>query len=205
MHQQFEQRQQQGRVSQAAIQALAEAAQGDSLADRAKELQSEQLALVDVDPVEVRYSNVLASLIEAKQEQAARLENRLEHLIEQQASRLQQCQTQQPGFVSLPGNRGKWQQQLQVQQNALQQLQGRLETVREIKDGMGIHGPRVEELAERKLRAEQPELAHEWDDLQLAQRLDLAQRRKLEIERERERRAHARGITQNLALAPRNP
>jgi len=50
------------------------------------------------------------------------------------------------------------------QQAIIQRLQARLEGVREIKEGMGTHAPRIKELATRKLRAQQPELAAEWDE-----------------------------------------
>ena len=53
----------------------------------------------------------------------------------------------------------------------MQRLLGRLELVREVRDSMGVHGARIEELATRKLRAQQPELAGDWDALQQAQRL----------------------------------
>ena len=82
---------------------------------------------------------------------------------------MQQTQARQSGILALPGARAKWQQQ--QQQNTMQRLHGRLESVREIKDGMGVHGLRIEELAIRKLRAQEPELAREWDDRQEAQRL----------------------------------
>ena len=39
---------------------------------------------------------------------------------------------------------------------------------------MGVHSPRIDELAIRKLRAQEPELAREWDDMQEAHRLHLA-------------------------------
>jgi len=80
-------------------------------------------------------------------------------------------------------NVGRWQQQVQQQQNTMQRLHGRLETVREIKEGMGIHNPRIDELAIRKLRAQEPELASEWDDMQEAQRLHQAMQRKQDQEK----------------------
>jgi hypothetical protein len=101
-------------------------------------------------------------------------------LIEVQASGLQQTQIRQPGMFALPGTWAKWQRQVAQQQNIIQRLQVRLETVREIKDGMGIHGPRIEELATRKLRAQEPELAGEWDELWEARRRHQALQRKQE-------------------------
>lgn len=179
--------------------------EADSLLDRAQEAQAEQTALVEAFPLESQYSVVLAAHVQAKHEQVERIEDRLELLIEQQATRLQQVQAKQPGILSLPSTRAKWQQQAQRQQAALQRLQGRLENVREIKDGMGIHGPRIEELAMRKLRTQEPELAAEWDEMREAQRRHQALLRKKEAEQrqarecgQREKRGRGLGLSQSI-------
>jgi hypothetical protein len=52
----------------------------------------------------------LAIQVESKHDQAERIGNRLEALIERQASRLQQSRAQQPGLIALPGARSRWQQ-----------------------------------------------------------------------------------------------
>ena len=152
--------------------------EADSLLQRAKDMQDEQVGAIEASSLESRYSAALSVQIEAKLDQAESIEDRLEHLIEQQASRLQQTQVRQPGLISLPGSRAKWSDSIQQQQASMLRLQGRLEMVREIKDGMGLHGPRIEELAARKLRDKEPELADAWDELREAQRLhQLHQRR----------------------------
>lgn len=165
--------------------------QADALHDRALESQAEQIALLESSPLESQYSAAFAAQLEAKHDQAERIEDRLENLIEQQESRLQQAQTKQPGMIALPGTRAKWQQQMQQHQATLQRLQSRFEMIREIKEGMGIHAPRIEELATRKLRAQEPELASEWADMREAYRRHEALRRKEEHEKkqaqERER------------------
>lgn len=178
MNQKREQPQQQTRAGQQTSQDSDPAAQGEELAERARELQTEHASMLDIVPVQNRYQGALATLVETKHEQAAQLEERLENLIGQQESKLQQCRSQQPGFVALPGARANWQQQMQQQESTLLRLQGRLEAVRDIKDGMGLHGPRIEEIAARRLRALDPVLASEWDELQEAERLNLAHQRK---------------------------
>ena len=152
----------------------------DSLLHRAKEMQDEQVAAIEASSLESRYGAALAVQIEAKLDQAERIEDRLEHLIEQQASRLQQAQVRQPGMLTLPGARAKWNDSIQQQQASMLRLQGRLEMVREIKDAMGLHGPRIEELATRKLRDKEPELADAWDELREAQRLHQLHQRRIE-------------------------
>jgi myosin heavy subunit len=157
--------------------------QADGLLERAEEAQAEQQAALETSPLASEYSAALAAQIEAKQDQAARIEDRLEGQIEQQESRLMQIEAKQPGLLALPGQRTRWQSQVQQQQALLQRLHTRLENVREIKEGMGVHAPRIEELATRKLRAEQPELAEEWDEMREAARRHQALMRKKEQER----------------------
>ncbi|MEX3547651.1 MAG: IncP plasmid survival protein KfrC family protein [Burkholderia sp.] len=180
--------------------------QADGLLDRAAEAQSEQAALLEATTLESQYSAAFAAQVEAKHDQAERIEDKLENLIERQASRLQQAQARQPGMLALPGARAKWQQQMQQQQSTMQRLHGRLEAVREIKEGMGVHSPRIEELATRKLRAQEPELASDWDDMQEAQRRHQALQRKQEQEKrqaqEREQREQlGRGMRLGLSQA----
>lgn len=204
MDQKLEQRQQQTRAGQADIQVRDIEAQADSLVGRSRELQAEQFSLADSSAVESSYGAALAVQIEAKHDQIDRVEDRLEKLIEQQASKLQQCRSQQPGLIALPGTRARWQQQLDKQQSTMQRLQGRLEVVREIKDGMGVHGPRIEELATRKLRHQDPVLASEWDELQEAQRLNQAHQRRLQKEKEqREQQRVGAGLSHSLAISQR--
>lgn len=179
-------------------------AQADALLERAQEAQAEQTALLEASPLESQYSAAFAAQVEAKHDQAERIEDRLENLIEQQASRLQRTQASQPGLFSRPGARAKWQSQIQQQQSAMQRLHGRLEAVREIKDCMGAHGPRIEELAHRKVRAQEPGLAKDWEEMREAERLHQALLRKQEQEKkqalERERRGENLGRGLRLGL-----
>lgn len=144
--------------------------QSEFLLDEAREADSGQSSLIDSAPLEFQYTAALAAQVDAKHDQTERIEDKLENLIELQASRLQQVQVQQPGFLALPGTRQLWQQKMQQQQNTLLKLRGRLEAVREIKDGMGLHSPRIEELAAHKLRFKEPDMAADWVSRQESQR-----------------------------------
>jgi hypothetical protein len=189
--------QQQTRLAQQAISSSSEfESQGDSLLERANAEQAEQAALLDTPSVDSQYAAALASQIESKHGQVERIEDRLESLIEQQSSRLQQSRSQQPGIISLPSTKAKWQQQLQQQQSTMQRLQGRLE----VKDGMGVHGPVIEELAVKKLRREDPGLAGDWDDQQTAIRSHQALQRKKEAD-QRQQHTKSLGPTQSLTLS----
>lgn len=154
--------------------------QAEFLLDEAREADAEQSSLIDSTPVESQYTTALAAKVDAKHDQTERIEDRLENLIELQTSRLQQVQVQQPGFLALPGTRQLWQQKMQQQQNTLQKLRGRLEAVREIKEGMGLHCPRIEELAAHKLHFKEPGMAADWADMQEAQRRHQAMLRQQE-------------------------
>lgn len=203
MNQQREQLQQQTRAAQQAVTTSFDAeVQADGLLERAYAEQAEQATLLDTPSVESQYATALAAQVESKHDQVERIEDRLEMLIEQQSSRLQQSRSQQPGLIALPGTKTKWQQQVQQQQNTMQRLQGRLETVREIKDGMGVHGPRIEEMAARRLRHMEPGLASEWDEQQEELRRAVALQRKKEIEQRQQSAAigKALGMSQTLVL-----
>jgi hypothetical protein len=177
------------------------AAQADGLLEQAQAVQAEQTAMLEATPLESQYGAAFAALVEAKHDQAERIEDRLESLISQQTSRLQQTLTGQPGLFSSLGAQAR---QNQVkQQKIIQRLQDRLEAVREIKEGMGVHGPRIEELVTRKLRAQEPGLTREWEDMCEARRLHQALLRSQEQDKRRalegERHAHlGRGIHREL-------
>ena len=203
MNQQREQLQQQTRAAQQAISTSFDAeAQADSLVERANAEQAEQATLLDTPSIESQYATALAAQVESKHDQVERIEDRLENLIEQQSSRLQQARSQQPGLIALPSTKSKWQQQIQQQQSTMQRLQGRLEIVREIKDGMGVHGPRIEEVAARRLRHQERGLTSEWDEHQEELRRTVALQRKKEME-QRQSAANGKtlGTSQTLVLS----
>ncbi|EPI0765655.1 MULTISPECIES: phosphoribosyltransferase [Vibrio] len=170
---------------------------GSSLLSEAEQLESEQSSMLDSASVEQSYQEMLATYAQAKHDQVERIEDRLENLISQQQARLQQSQLNKPGFLSMPGTKKTWQVSQSQQQSRLQTLQVRLEAVREIKDGMGVHSPRIDELATRKMRAANPELAADWDAMRQAQRHHQALVKKQEQERKQNQersRSHTLGI-----------
>ena len=93
------------------------------------------------------YRQILALYVQAKFDQVVHIEDRLENLIDRQQARLQQLQASAPGRLSLPGTRRAWQNRQSQQQTRVQTLHNRLEAVREIKEGMGLHSQKIEELA----------------------------------------------------------
>lgn len=164
----------------------------------AQGLEREQQSSLEAAPVEQTYQENLELYVEAKHDQVGRLADRLESMIEQQEARMQQAAAA-PGLLSLPSTKRAWQAQQTQQQARLQSLHNRLEAVREIKEGMGVHGPRVDELATRKMRAENPELASDWDSMQEAARRNQATARQKDRAPER---TQERGRGNSLARMP---
>jgi DNA repair exonuclease SbcCD ATPase subunit len=150
--------------------AAARQASGEALSVAAQDLERAQQALLESAAIEQTYQQAQAAYVQAKHAQVERIEDRLERLIDRQQARLQQTQQSRPGLLAMPGTKRAWQSQQAQQQARLHTLQGRLEAVREIKEGMGLLSPKIEELATRKLRAEHPKLTADWDALQEASR-----------------------------------
>lgn len=168
------------------------------LVEGARSAETEQRAVIERTTLDESYEGVLALYIQAKHSQVEHIEDRLENLIDRQQACLQQTQAVVPGKLSLPATRKAWQNLQTQQQSRLQTLHSRLEAVREIKDGMGLHAPKLEELAIRKLRAENHELAEAWDSAnQIARRHDLL-RRKQEQEK-KQTKTLSSGRTLSLA------
>lgn len=176
---------------------------GADMLTAAQAAEIEQRAVLEAAPVEQAYTENLALYVQVKHDQVERIEDRLESLIDRQQARLQQTRASEPGRLSLPGTRQGWHNQQLQQQARLQALFARLEAVREIKEGMGLHSPKLEELATRKMRAEHPELASDWDAMREAARRHELLVRKQEQER-KQSQAHERpGRSQSLGLSAR--
>lgn len=159
--------------------------QGAMAEEQALEASQQHAATVDMATVAQCYQLGLATAVEAKYEQVGRIEDRLESQIKAQESRLQTMAYNQPGFLSRPGARQAWQAQQMQQQQVLQKLHARLEAVREIRASIGVHGPKIEELAQRAFRMREPELAMIWDDIRATERGHETFMRKQEQERRR--------------------
>ena len=195
------------RIDEVGAQATARAATQGSVSGEdeptvapAQALGREQQALIEGASVEQAYQEALAGAVQAKHTQVERIEDKLESLIDQQQARLQRTQAQAPGLLSLPSTKRAWQGQQALQQARLNALHSRLEVVREIKDGMGVTGPRIDELATRKMRAENPELASDWDTMREEGRKHLLATREKEKERSQKRPGEQQGRGLSLGL-----
>jgi len=152
----------------------------------AQSVNREQQALMETATAEqATYQEMLELYIQSKQDQVGSIEDHLESLIVQQQSRLQQSQVNKPGLLSLPNTKQEWAKQQTQHQARLLTLHNRLESVRELKESMGLHSPKIEELAERKLRKHDPALAEEWDTALESHRKHQALLRKQEQDKKR--------------------
>lgn len=162
--------------------------EGAALQFEAEQAQSQQEVLIEQASTELPYAGALADQIEAKHEQVGRIEQRIEASIERTEADMQRLMAARPGLLSMPGARAKWQRELDGCQARMHSLHERMERVHEIQHGMGLHAPRIEEMAARKVRSQQPELAAEWDEHRAALRGHQALMRKMQQERRRRER-----------------
>ena len=100
-----------------------------------------------------------APYAQQKHDQAMRIEKKLESRISQAQKALKQGDEHRPGVFSLPSTRRAWEATQANRKERIHQLKKRQNTVREIRTGMGASAPRIEELANRKMRAENPKMA----------------------------------------------
>ena len=167
----------------------------DFLLEEAQLAERDQQALLEASPIEATYQEELVVYVQEKHNQVEHLEDQLESLIERQQARLQQTQNNAPSLLSRPGTKSAWKGQQAQQQARLINLHNRLEMVREIKDGMGAHSPKIEELATRKMRSEHPGLAADWDEMREAGRKHLLLKSQKEKEQNKVSRSLSLGFT----------
>jgi hypothetical protein len=161
-------------------------AQVASLQKEAESLEASQRTLVASHSVENRYNEALAQQVRAKGEQIARLEDKLERLIEDTEASLTAGANAAPGTLVGAAARGEWEAQRRLQMQRLEHLEERLERVHEIRQESGLFATKIEELAEEKLRREEPVLARERDAALERHRYEKANERVLNNEPQRE-------------------
>lgn len=144
----------------------------------AEQIERELEALLEsTSSSSLTYQELLLVYIQEKNDQVDRLEDNLERLIEQQQSALQRSQLNKPGYLALPSTKQTWSTAHAKLLSRLNSLHDRLESVHTIANDTGLYTPKIEDLATRKLRAQEPELALEWDEWNAAQRHIELQRR----------------------------
>ena len=110
-----------------------------------------------------QYQAALQTYLQANIQRIERIETRLETLIEDQQSALGELEASQPGFLASRRAKAEWSAQIETAQDRLQMLNGRLSRLEEVKEQSA-------ELAEERLRMQEPERATAWDAARRAMR-----------------------------------
>src|SRR5271165_4830454 len=134
-------------------------AQLDSAVNQVEQLRDQQ--------VQQEYSDRLGVYVQEKAEQIDRLRSSLAAVLTSEQAELQTIQQSPPGWTAGKKAHAQWQQQVARRKTRIAQIAQRLDRVGEIEEAVGVYAERkIEELAERKLRLDKPELAQEWDKIQ---------------------------------------
>ena len=109
--------------------------------------------------------------VQEKAEQIDRLQSSLAIALTSEQAQLQAIQQRVPGWTAGKKAHAQWEQQVARRKTRIAQIALRLDRVGEIEEAAGVYAERkIEELAERKLRLDKPELAQEWDKIQHRER-----------------------------------
>jgi len=138
-------------------------AQLDSAVNQAEELRDQQ--------IQQQYSGQLGVYVQEKAQQIDRLQSSLAAALTSEQAQLQAIQQRAPGWTVGKKAHAQWEQQVARRKTRIAQIALRLDRVGEIEEAAGVYAERkIEELAERKLRFEKPELTLEWDKIQHRER-----------------------------------
>lgn len=143
----------------------------NTLFSDAQALERDSLSALDTATISQLHDGVLSEYVIAKQGQAEALEDRLESLVLAQTAKFQQLQNAKPGLLAKPSARNAWNAALATSSARLETLNSRLQGVKEIKDHMGLHSSKIEELARSKMKFETPALVEAWQDAKAGERL----------------------------------
>lgn len=112
--------------------------------------------------IENQYTDSLSSIINEKNEQVKRLETKLSKLITETNSQIGRLQSTKPGIFSLPGKKKEWDNKINQQKHIVTVATQRLELVHEIRDDMGLHSSKIEDMAKKKLYFRDPHLVKKY-------------------------------------------
>jgi hypothetical protein len=130
-----------------------------------------QAELLRAEQLSLQHNAQLALYAQAKAQQIDTLQASLQTAIHSQVTRLAAIEQERPMWPASKQARSTWQNQLAQAKARLAQLERRSERVGEIATGAGLHADSLlDELAARKLRFRDPDLARRWDALQQQQR-----------------------------------
>jgi hypothetical protein len=121
--------------------------------------------------IEQEYRDQLGVYVQEKAEQIDRLQSSLAAALISEQAKLQAIEPRAPGWTAGRKAHAQWEQQIARRKTRIAQLAQRLDRVGEIEEAAGVYAEtKIEELAERKLRLDRPELAQEWDKIKRRER-----------------------------------
>ena len=126
-------------------------AQLDSAVNQVEQLRDQQ--------IQQQYSDQLGVYVQEKAEQINRLQSSLAAALTSEQAQLQAIQQRPPGWTAGKKAHAQWEQQVARRRTRIAQIALRLDRVGEIEEAAGVYAEtKIEELAERKLRFDKPEL-----------------------------------------------
>jgi len=128
--------------------------------DRSRTADKENSSAEDIRTL---YEQRLDALVAQLHDRAEFIENKIENLIERANVDLERQKAQKPGVISTPKARKAWSYQVERQENRIRTLRNRLESIHEIKEGIGPQGPHLLVMANKQLRFRNPVLASKMD------------------------------------------
>jgi hypothetical protein len=138
-------------------------AQLDSAVSQAEQLRDQQ--------VQQQYNDKLGIYVQEKAEQIDRLQSSLAAALTSEKAQLQAIRQSPPGWTAGKKAHVQWEQQVARRTTRIAQIAQRVDRVGEIEEAAGVYAEtKIEELAERKFRFAEPELAQKWDRIQRKER-----------------------------------
>jgi hypothetical protein len=130
-----------------------------------------QAELLRAEQLSLQHNAQLALYAQAKAQQIDTLQAALQTALHNQVAKLAAIEHHAPAWPANRQARSTWQNQLAQAKTRLAELERRSERVGEIATGAGLYADSpLDELAARKLRFRDPDLARRWDALQQQQR-----------------------------------
>ena len=154
--------------------------------------------------IENQYTDSLSSIINEKNEQVKRLETKLSKLITETNSQIGRLQSTKPGMFSLPGKKKEWDNKINQQKHIVTVATQRLELVHEIRDDMGLHSSKIEDMAKKKLYFRDPHLVKKYrGEVQNENEKRIAESNKKEEKKRQQEQSNkaVKSLTQSLSLS----
>jgi hypothetical protein len=134
------------------------------------QLGSDQAEQFRDQQIQQQYCDQLGVYVQEKAQQIDRLQSKLGDGLNLRAGAVAGHSTETAWTAGKKAH-AQWEQQVARRKTRIAQIALRLDRVGEIEEAAGVYAEaKIEELAERKLRLDKPELIQEWDKIQHRER-----------------------------------